>query len=453
MMPMRRITIALLAAALATAACAPTEEGDTQASGEMHNIILILIDTLRADHVGCHGYHRSTTPNLDRFASDAVLFKNAISPAPWTTPTVASIFTGQYPHVLGYEDQAIVLDEKFPCLAEILRNSGYATGGIIAHAYISGSFGIGQGFDTYDEENAQGHGHVSSPSVTDKAIAFVEANKDSQFFLFVHYFDPHCDYILHEEYDYYRDYHGPVVSGETIYTLREMAPSMTAEDVRYLNALYDSEIRFTDEHVGRFLAVLKEYGLYENSLVIIVADHGEEFLERGDHWIGHTKTVYQELIHVPLLIRLPGESASRVIDQYVGLVDLAPTILSLNGLKMPDGYKHDGVVLKFAGGMTPEPRPVFSETMRWGTYQTLIRDGLKLIYDPTSDTARLFDLAEDPGETRDIGGDNLTTLRRMQTELHQWDYDMRLRRTDIKTQSPKLSREQVDQLKSLGYIR
>jgi arylsulfatase len=452
-MQMRQFSLAFLIAAVAVLACSSADDGDTQTSGDMHNVILIIIDTMRAGHAGCYGYHRNTTPSLDRFASGAILFRNAISPAPWTTPTVASIFTGQYPHVLGYEDEAVVLDEKFPCLAEILRNSGYATGGIISHAYISSSFGIGQGFDTYDEENAQGHGHVSSPSITDKAIAFIEEHRDSNFFLFLHYFDPHCDYVQHEEYNYYPDYAGPVVSGETITNLREMAPSMTAEDVRYLNALYDSEISFTDEHIGRFLDVLKEQELYETSLIIIVADHGEEFLERGDYWIGHTKTVYQELIHVPLMIRLPGTTGARVIDQYVGLVDLAPTILSLNGLGFPDGYMHDGVTLEITGGKTPEPRPVFSETMRWGTFQAMIRGGLKVVYDPSSDTARLFDLTEDPGETRDVGEENLTTLRTMQTELHEWDYQMRLRRTEIKTRSPKLSQEQVNQLKSLGYIR
>ncbi|MFH1312563.1 MAG: sulfatase [Candidatus Eisenbacteria bacterium] len=448
---MRRVSLAILVTAIAMCAC--TRAHDSPKAERGHNVILILIDTTRADHVGCYGYERNTTPNLDKFASDAILFTNAISPAPWTTPTVASMFTAQYPHVLGYQDQAVVLDEKFPCLAEILRNSGYATGGIISHAYISDTFGIGQGFDSYDEENAQGHGHVSSPSVTEKAIAFVEENMDRKFFLFVHYFDPHCDYILHEEYDYYPDYEGPLVSGQTISDLRELAPGMTEEDVRFLNALYDSEIRFTDEHVGRFLDVLKELGLYDTSIIVIGADHGEEFLERGDHWIGHTRTVYQELIHVPLMIRLPGEAGARVIDQYVGLVDFTPTILMLNGLEMPDGYTHDGVALEIAGGKTPQARAVFSETMRWGTYQAMIRDGLKLIYDPTNDSTQLIDLAEDPGETRDLGAEDLKTLRMMQTDLHEWDYQMRLRRAELKTRSPKLSQDQVDQLKSLGYIR
>jgi arylsulfatase A-like enzyme len=426
---------------------------DALSARDKPNVILILIDTLRADHVGCYGYSRNTTPNLDKFASEAVMFRKAISAAPWTTPAVASIFTAQYPHVLGYEDQAVVLDEGFPCLAEILRNNGYETGGIISHAYISSAFGFDQGFDSYDEENCQGHGHISSPSITDKAVAFVEAHKDQKFFLFLHYFDPHCDYILHEPYNYYPGYDGPLYSGQPIDQLREQAPEMSAEDVRYLNALYDSEIRFTDQHVGRFLDVLREEGLYDNSLIAITADHGEEFLERGDHWIGHTKTVYQELIHVPLVIKLPGEAGGRVIDQYVGLVDLGPTILRWAGLEMPDGYVHDGEALEIADGKRLEARAVFSETMRWGTFQAMIRDGLKLIYDPSSDVARLIDLTEDPAEKRDIGAEDLKTLRRMQADLHEWDYEMRLRRAKLKTHSPKLSREQVDQLKSLGYIR
>jgi arylsulfatase A-like enzyme len=338
------------------------------------SILLIIIDTLRADHLGCYGYGRNTSPNIDELAAQSIFFKNAISTAPWTSPAIGSMFTAQYPHVLGYESEAVVLDERFLCLAEILRNQGYTTHGIISHIYVSHDLGFDQGFQSYDEENAQGHGHVSSPSVTDKAIAFLDEHKNDKFLLFLHYFDPHCDYILHEPYNYYPEYQGPLMSGQPIEDLRLRANTMSADDVRYLNALYDSEIRFTDEHLGRLLEHLKEIGIYDDLLIVLVADHGEEFLERGDFWIGHTKAVYQELVHVPFIVKLPGKPEARVVEQYVSLVDLMPTMVSAAGLEVPEGYQHDGMAMDLASGTGPWRQKVFTETKRWGSQEAVIQD-------------------------------------------------------------------------------
>jgi len=217
------------------------------------NVILIIIDTLRTNHLSSYGYKRETTPNIDKFASESYLFKNVISAAPWTTPSIGSIITSQYPAVLGYNDQPVILDSRFITLAEIFKKNNYITGGVIAHQYISTSFGFDQGFDFFDEENAKGHGHISSPSITKKAVSFLKDNQNKKFFLFLHYFDPHYDYILHENYNYYPDYDGPLFSGEPIFKLREIAPSFSDNDIDYIKALYDSEINFTDEHIGKLL--------------------------------------------------------------------------------------------------------------------------------------------------------------------------------------------------------
>jgi arylsulfatase A-like enzyme len=422
------------------------------AAAEPSSVILIIIDTVRADHLGCYGYDRETSPNLDALAKESVLFKKAISLAPWTTPAIAGMFTGQFPRVLGYHDEAVVVDEKALCLAEIFRNNGYATAGVISHIFVSAKLGFDQGFDLFDEENAQGHGHISSPSITGKGIAFVDAHRDKKFFLFLHYFDPHCDYILHQPYDFYPDYAGELHSGQPIEDLRKAAPGMTSDDRRYLNALYDSEIRFTDEHIGRLFRHLRDLGLYEDLLIVVAADHGEGFLERNESWIGHTKNVYQELIHVPFIIKLPGSGKGRTVDQWVSLVDFMPTVVAAAGLKVPEGYKHDGRDLLAAetGG---DREPVFSETGRWGDQKCLISGTWKILNDRESNYLHLYDLDSDPGETRDASSANKDVFLNLRAKLREMDFDLDMQRSRFRVMAPKLSPQEVEKLKSLGYIR
>jgi arylsulfatase A-like enzyme len=415
-------------------------------------VIVIIIDTVRADHLGCYGYGRETSPNIDAFSKECIVFRNAITTAPWTTPAIASMFTGQFPRVLGYKDEAVVVDDKALCLAEIFRNNGYATAGVVSHVYVSATLGFGQGFDSFDEENVQGHGHVSSPSVTDKGIAFVDAHKGQKFFLFLHYFDPHCDYILHEPYNFYPDYRGQLHSGQPIEDLRTIAQNMTPEDRRYLIALYDSEIRFTDEHIGRLLQHLKDIGIYDDVLIVLTADHGEAFLERGDSWIGHTKNVYQELIHVPFMMRIPGSNGGRVVDDWVSLLDFMPTVVAAAGLEVPEGYVNDAHDL-LAGDSESRRDFVFSETGRWGDQMALIQGDWKILNDRSSNHLYLFDLASDPGELHDVSAQDHDTLMRLRNELLETDWNLDMKRSKFRIMAPKLSPQDIEKLKSLGYIR
>jgi arylsulfatase A-like enzyme len=205
------------------------------------NVLLIVVDTLRADHVGCYGYQRETTPSIDILAGDSLVFKQAISAAPWTAPSLASLMTSKNPAVMGYKQDAPKLDEEILTLAEIFKHNGYASKGIISHVFASSSFGFDRGFDSYDQENAKGHGHVSSPSISKKAVSFIEDLQGEKFFLFLHYFDPHHNYILHEEFNFYPDYDGPLYSGQSlIREIRKIARSLSTKDIEYLKALYDS---------------------------------------------------------------------------------------------------------------------------------------------------------------------------------------------------------------------
>ena len=415
------------------------------------SVVLIIIDTLRADHVGCYGYRRNTTPSIDKLSSHSILFKNAISAAPWTGPSIGSLFTSQYPAALGFRGKPIIIDQNFLTLAEIFKENNYETKGIISHAYVSSSLGFGQGFDSYDEENAKGHGYISSPSITEKTISFLRKNRNGEFFLFLHYFDPHFDYIMHDDYNYFPDYDGPLYSSQPIRDLREKAPRMSTSDIEYLKASYDSEIKFTDKHIGRVLDELKEIGLYDNTLIVLTADHGEEFLERGDHWIGHTKKLYQEQIHVPLIIKLPRGDKQEIVHEFLGLIDLMPTIVDYAGLWIPDRYEHAGQIVGVSGAEELGDRIIISQTRRWAVLQSATWRGWKLILDPYTKSKQLFDLQKDPAESRNLATKNDKALKEMTTVLQKWNTQMKSRKTEA--EQPTFAEEQKKHLRSLGYLQ
>jgi len=419
-------------------------------------VILIVVDSLRADHLSSYGYFRKTTPFIDDLSRDSIIFKNAISVAPWTTPSLASLFASRYPAALGFEgEEPIELDESFVTLAEVFKYNGYGTKGIVSHDLISSKLKFDQGFDSYNQTNARGYGYVSSPAVTNLAVSFLSRHKKEKFFLFLHYFDPHFDYILHKEFDYYPDYRGSLQSGEHRDSLLAKAPTMSADDIKFLNAVYDSEVSLTDKHIGRFLEELKRLGLYDSALIIFTADHGEELAERGDYWIEHTKTLYQELIHVPLIIKLPGNRKKKVINEYIGLVDLMPTIVSHIGLKTPAGYLCVGQKIDLKGNAEPESRAIISETRRMARLQSVIWKNWKLIYDQQKDTKELYDLKNDPLETRDLAAKDRQKLAEMQDILKRWQEQIVLIKSEyeIKAKQPDFSEEQKRRLRSLGYIK
>ena len=423
------------------------------------NVVLIVVDTLRADHLGVYGYDRDTSPHIDALARESVLFKHAIAAAPWTTPSVASMMTSQYPSVLGIRKHPVSLPQRFPLLSEILKQHGYTTHGIISALMISGQLGFSRGFDVYDEEAVMGRGGISSPAVADKATAFLSQDHARPFFLFVYMFDPHYNYIGHPPDDYLSGYQGPVRSGMPIDELWATRHSLSKQDIQKVVALYDSEIRFTDRFIGSIVATLKANGLYDNTLLVVTADHGEEFMERG--WIGHSVTVFQELIHVPLIIRRPSESP-RAVATPVGLIDIMPTILRYLGLTPPDNVA--GRILDLDDPGQIEVRPIFSETFNDKpkrpnpeeplALRTVILNGRKLIHDATHDVTRLYDLATDPDEQHDlsdVAGDEFDRLHGL---LQRWATYVDDQQVDTPSTKPNelFSPEQIKKLKSLGYL-
>ncbi len=423
------------------------------------NIILIVIDTLRTDHVGCCGCQRNTTPNIDKLASQGLLFKNALVASPWTVPSVASILTSQYPSVLGITDRITVVDDSFPTLPEMLKRHGYATHGIISTVMLSENLGFNKGFDGYDESPSAGHSQISSPHVTQRALSFLRQSPEQPFFLLLYYFDPHYNYVLHNSYDYFPGYKGPLKSNQTITELWQMRQRLSENDIRYLLSLYDSEITFTDYHVGKLLLRLKQMGLYDNSIIILTADHGEEFMERG--WIGHTITLYQELIRVPLIMKLPGFKP-RTITQPVGLIDIVPTICKY--LALDAGASLEGTALIDRSESQLRARPLFSETFNPQSrraeapdklaLRSVVQANRKLVCDYVNGSAELFDLSKDARETNDLSAAQPDQKARLNALLDNYIRHIEEKRSERSDQpgTEVLTPQQRKELESLGYI-
>ncbi|UCC68705.1 MAG: sulfatase, partial [Armatimonadota bacterium] len=283
------------------------------------NVMVVSIDTLRADRASLLSEderERDLTPNMrELLAARGTVFSKAIAQAPWTLPSVASIFTGVYPKQHGAEHRTSVLPPGQLTIAEILREAGYRTLGVSSALYVTNASGLRQGFERFDESQARGQRNISSPRVTDKAIEFLEASSGEPFFLFVHYFDPHWAYRDHEEFGFAGWYDGwlsdisqRLKQDEFTRHLGTVRPRprrqlLDPEELKYIRDLYEGEIAYTDAEVGRLLRYVRQAGLEKSTLTIMVADHGEEFLERGN--LGHGETIWQEVVHVPMIIAGP----------------------------------------------------------------------------------------------------------------------------------------------------
>jgi arylsulfatase A-like enzyme len=409
--------------------------------------VVIVIDSLRADHVGCYGYPRSTTPHLDGFATTATRFTAAHSTAPWTTPSVASMFTGRSPSELGIDDRAVALDPRAPTLAERMRQAGYRTGGVVSHLLLSADLGFDQGFEWYDESAIGAVDATTSPAATDRALAFLDRHGDEPFLLFVHYFDPHYDYVAHPEFVFVDGYDGSLRSGQRIFALRELAPSLGPADREYLLGLYDSEIRHNDEQLGRLLAGLQERGLFDDTLVVVTSDHGEAFLERRDPWIGHSRTLFQELIRVPLVVKWPGQAVPAVVDTPVGLARLHATVAAEAGLEPSPQLPPPSPTWREPGAAA-----LFAETGKGGRQEALIRYPWKLIHQRETARAALYDLANDPGERTDVSAEQPAVAAAMGELLDSWGERVAHGGLDRGIVEPRLSPAQIERLRDLGYL-
>ena len=339
---------------------------------EKPNIILIVVDTLRADHVSAYGYARETTPNLDSWlAQEGALFTNASTSIAWTYPANAGMLTGKQPANFGVVwSQWQNLQNKLPTnetlLAEYLQAEGYATAGFNSAYFVSERFGFARGFDVYEDHLGRIENKTWANVINAEAQDWITNEWDSNkpMFLFLYYFDPHAWYNPPAPYDTLYDptYTGTLTAAvyQNGRPVHEGTIIPTARDIEHIIALYDGSISYWDAHFGEMMTFLEQNNVLDNSIVIVTSDHGEMFGEHGE-W-AHHNSVYEEVIRVPFLVRYDGVVAKDVVfDAPISTIDVTPTILDFLGLPVPDS---DGVSL--ASGLRgettfPQDRPIYSE--------------------------------------------------------------------------------------------
>jgi arylsulfatase A-like enzyme len=413
------------------------------------NLLLIAVDTLRADHLGAYGYERPTSPRIDRFFGGAIVFDDAHATSSWTLPSFASLMTSTHSATHKCWQFESQLDPSFTTLAEVLRDAGYHTAAMTSHIFFRTSYGLGQGFDDYDESLNlgfhQSHRAISSPPVTERALAFLDrqANMEERrtWFLWVHYFDPHIGYNEH--------------------------PGVTEEFGRETVDRYDGEIAFTDAHIGRLLDRLSDTALIDDTVVVILADHGEEFGEHGGKY--HGLTLFREVERVPLAIRVPGLLPRRVTDT-VSLVDFMPTVLDLLQIEAPETPMAGRSLLGLMRGVTMASSGAVLESrlyLRKGAnLQAYVTSRWKLIVEmpkratrmphgesPPGTKVMLFDRVQDPGETRDVAAQHGDVVAELMRHL---DDSLTSAQNDasffVAAPAQDLSEESIDALRALGYV-
>jgi len=370
------------------------------------SIVLIFVDTLRADHLGAYGYSRPTSPSLDAVASRGVLFEQAIASAPWTLPSAMSLLTGRLPSSHRVENDGMKLPAGIPTLARVLKDAGYTTSAVVSHIYVSGLFGFDRGFDHFEDFGLSRDYRFEAglepraETVTDRALEQIRASKGRPFFLLVHYFDPHWDYDPPPPFQtrFTGPYEGTITGSYQSFS-RYVRPGadLAPEDRRHLVDLYDGEIAYTDSQVGRLLEGLRE----EGAVVVVTSDHGEEFKEHGS--LGHGRNLYDEVVKVPLIVAdLRGKGAARRVTEQVRSIDIFPTLCEYAGAAVPPGVQGKSLAPWLSGGREAS-RGAVSETIRFDAYRKSYREpGEKIIVRLEDNRREFYDLASDPGETRNL---------------------------------------------------
>ena len=397
-------------------------------SGFPTNVVVITIDTLRADHLGCYGYKQIHTPNIDSLASDSVRFERAFTPVPITLPSHTVIFTGTFPMLNGMHDfSGNRLGREQQTLASVLKDHGYTTGAVVASAVLDSRFGLNRGFDFYydhfefnrlEESNLD---EMERPGnvVADQALDWLSRNYQKRFFLWMHLYDPHYPY-------------------------RPPAPYSD----EYKSHLYDGEIAFADEQVGRLLQFLKRRGLYRHTLIVLSGDHGEGLGEHGEKT--HGFFIYNSTLHVPLLFHLPRRAANEIATP-VSTADIMPTILET--LKLPIPRQVQGKsLLPAVSGKHPDAPYLYAETFlprlhfNWSELRAVETERYQFILAPK---AELYDLSKDPEELHNLYRQNQAVAQELRVKLA----DIIRQETTGEEMAEKtgLDPALMERLKSLGY--
>jgi arylsulfatase A-like enzyme len=401
------------------------DAADLQTKYKDYNIVFVSFDALQAAHVGSLGYNKNITPTIDAMSKQGFSFTNAISVASWTVPASMTWFTGVYPSehrltnkfsVFNPPNNNVIsnlkkLSPELVTLAEVLKQNGYATGGFTGNAGVNGFFGYSQGFDEYFFEKGKfGSMSVSIP----KGLEWLQKNKEKKFFMFLHGYDMHgqnepeggFDYrFVDKGYD--KKFTGAPKEQEALREegLEKGSVTLRDEDVNFWRAIYDEKIQRTDARFKKFLEEFEKMGLMDKTIFVLTSDHGTEFHEHKH--FDHGFSLYDELIHVPLIIKLPKQKAGKIIKDQISSIDVMPTILDLLDVKMPANAAKQLRGFSLVSGFKGKPvaKDVFFETdYRQYTYKRGIqtKEGWKLIYTLEDKSRELYNLKNDPHETKNL---------------------------------------------------
>ncbi len=426
------------------------------------NILIYLIDCLRADHLGTYGYARGVSPNIDRFAEDAVVFERAMSVASWTRPAVASLLTGVSPQSHGTRGDRDALSNAVPLVQEILRDKGYTTAAVVTNGVVSTKFGFGRGFDDFrflpEQHKTNPQIHQLSDRVNAEIIGWLEGRDTSKpFFIYVHSTDPHAPYLpkspFRERFAVDVD---PAIGLHPAVEALTQGKAAAGPGVRQgLIDLYDGEIAFNDEQFGRLLKWLESNGLYDDTLIVLTADHGEEFEDHG-RW-QHGLTLYQEQLHVPLVVKQPASlNAGQRRAEMVSLIDVAPTLLEAVGVDLPGSMTGQSLrPWMNQDVLALPPRPAFADLARepqWRAVNAAILGDTKLIlnhsYDLPRPSRELYDLGSDPEENR-----NLETVGSVVSGYLETLFRRAAAVERYVAPTAELSAEDEEKLRALGYLQ
>ena len=419
------------------------------------NVFIIAVDTLRADHLGCYGYPRNTSPNIDELALDSVKFNSCYTPSPLTTPAFASVLTSLPPYKHGAKRNGLSIFDRIGTLPQFLKEQGYRTGAFVSNWTLKKDLThLDRGFDTYEEllTRKRWFGLINpegeAPDISREASKWLFANKERKIFLFVHYTEPHDPYVYHRDFDEGYD---------------EFDPAFYPEGSNHKKIKrYDTEVGYVDHYVGELISKIREFGLYEDSLIIFLSDHGESF---GEHdYYGHGRRLYNSGVHVPLIVKLPGSEAKNTeINRNVSLLDVAPTVLSWLNFTAPEDMEGEDL---FSAGN--RDRVLYFEcykgAVHTGREKTVrlkvepVRDGLlmgdfKLILDKGYEA---YDLSRDRFEHTNIYKNPERKYADMTSLLGAFMKDVQDFIEFSKKyhkQRENLTAEELERLRALGYIK
>lgn len=429
---------------------------------ERPSIFLVTMDALRPDHLGSYGYQKGTSPNIDSFASDSLLFENCFAHAPETRFSFGSILTGYFPHETTVIDNK-PLPEGVKSIAEILREKGYTTVAVISNFMLRAGRGYEQGFTVYDDrmediEQVRKWPERTAERTTDRAIELLRRFKDESLFMWIHYQDPHGPYTPPEPYS--KLFENPGQEPRPIRVNKSLSgrggipayqdTGLTDDYYSYLER-YDGEIRYMDDHFRRFLDEAASLGFYDSSLFILTSDHGEGMGEH-DYFFAHGDNLYQEMLHVPLVLRY-GDGLRGRRKEFVQHLDIVPTILAALGETPDPSYRGRNLLQ-----LPEEDIEIFAEmnsafVRDSQKFSLLTRDG-KLIYTPRDGTYEYYDLSVDPGEEHNLISDPRykDQVERLQKGLNRLRNEDRLN-LGAGSAPPPVSEQERAKMRSLGYIR